>query len=247
MKGSARNQLLHLLFWICVIAVLTFATPGHTETRYVTDVLLLTLREGPGNEYEVIRTLRSSMSVEVLEEQEKHAKVRTEDGEEGWVAKQYLTLDTPKKVVIDQLNAQIKLLEKKMQRMEQSRETLTERLQTNKKEISLKAGQLEDSLNQYRNKAQDLEKKLQEITTKYDKLSAKSKDVVTLIAERDRLRQQNEALEQSKTEWDEKIGEREEEIQRLTRNEILHWFLAGSAVFFVGLMIGKLSRKRKPY
>jgi SH3 domain protein len=65
--------------------------------------------------------------------------------------------------------------------------------------------------------------------------------------ERDRLQKENEALKESTQHLKKEMEELDAENQRLMRNEILHWFLAGSGVFFLGLLTGKLSRKKKHY
>jgi len=87
---------------------------GMGETRYVTDILIVSLREGPGNEYSVVRTVKTDMAMEVIEEQGSFVKVRTESGEEGWISKQYLTINTPKSILMNNLNKEIAPLKKKL-------------------------------------------------------------------------------------------------------------------------------------
>ena len=113
MKYAKIKSLPSVVF--CLL-ILGSATIGSAQTdnlsavpdkRYVTDMLILTLREGPGNEYTVIRTLKSDAPVYVLEEGEAFLKIRTEEGQEGWVAKQYITTNTPKPIIITGLNKEI--------------------------------------------------------------------------------------------------------------------------------------------
>ena len=65
--------------------------PAAADTRYVGDELVITLRQGKGTDYKIIRTLKSGTPFEVLEEGKSYLKVRTEDGVEGYVLRQYVT------------------------------------------------------------------------------------------------------------------------------------------------------------
>jgi SH3 domain protein len=67
------------------------------------------------------------------------------------------------------------------------------------------------------------------------------------VGERDSLKETNSNLEATNKDLQAQIVELQQDHDRLMRNEILHWFLAGSGVFFVGLIIGKLSRKKKRF
>jgi len=70
------------------------------KTQYVSDELVINLREGKGNEYKIIKMLRNGTPLNILEEAEQYLKVRTAEGLEGWVLKQYITSETPKTAII---------------------------------------------------------------------------------------------------------------------------------------------------
>ena len=53
------------------------------ETQYVSDQLVITLREGQGNEYKIIKMLKTGTPLEIIEESELYLKVRTESGNEN--------------------------------------------------------------------------------------------------------------------------------------------------------------------
>lgn len=78
-----------------VAAAVAAAGTAEAATRYVSDELSINLRRGPGNEYRITEMLKSGRQVEVLEESgEGWSRVRTTQGEEGWVLTRFLS-DTP--------------------------------------------------------------------------------------------------------------------------------------------------------
>ena len=66
------------------------------ETLWLSDVLWVNVRTGPGAEYRSLKTITSGTRMEVLEEQEgsDFIRVRTENGLEGWIPRRY-TFDSP--------------------------------------------------------------------------------------------------------------------------------------------------------
>ena len=88
-----------MLLFALLIALSISVGSTHADTRYVSDMLILTLREGQGSQYKAIRTLRTGTPIEVLEESARYFRVRTQEGEEGWVEKQYISPEEPKAVI----------------------------------------------------------------------------------------------------------------------------------------------------
>ena len=76
--------LVFLLFFLAGNAV--------AETRYVSDVLEITMRSGKGTSFGITRMLRSGTAVQVLEVDKKsgYTQVRTKSGKEGWVLSRFL-------------------------------------------------------------------------------------------------------------------------------------------------------------
>ena len=93
-----------------VLAVLFQWTPAFCETRtgYVSDMLILTFREGPGTQFKVLKSLPSDTRLTILEEGEKFFKAQLESGDQGWVDKRFVIF-TPTKTL------QIQALEKEKQ------------------------------------------------------------------------------------------------------------------------------------
>lgn len=67
-------------------------SPAFAATQYVTDDMMVPMRSGAGNEFRIINSrIRSGTPVTVLSEPEGDwAQIRLENGQDGWMRKQYL-------------------------------------------------------------------------------------------------------------------------------------------------------------
>ena len=87
---------------------------AETKTGYVSDMLILTFRQGPGPSYQVLKTLESNASLTILAEENGYFKVQLSSGETGWVDKQFVMFDTPKTQIIDQLQQENQALQEQL-------------------------------------------------------------------------------------------------------------------------------------
>ena len=77
-------------FSLAALLVLAAAAAAMAETRYVSDLLVVTVRSAKGNSYETLETLITGTPVEILEEDNTYVKVLTPKGSEGYILKQYI-------------------------------------------------------------------------------------------------------------------------------------------------------------
>ncbi len=229
-----------IIFLMMFFSITVSVGIAYAETRYVSDVLVITIREGKGNEYKVIKTLQTNAPLEVLEESEQHLKVRTKSGIEGWVLTQYVTRKTPKPVVIVNLKNKIDRLNTKIDQYKKDNGSLQDKLKTAKSDHNKKIKEVKKDLSSSTGTAEQTAKELKKITEKYYALLKESKDVINLVKERDNLKASNSEF-QAETE------QLQEENARLERNQMIWWFIAGGAVFFLGWIIGKISRQKRFY
>ncbi|MGD8927068.1 MAG: hypothetical protein PVG20_09465, partial [Thioalkalispiraceae bacterium] len=74
-----RKSILISLILACLLPLQAYAA-----NKYVSDHLVITMRTGQGNQFEIIKTLISGTKLEVLEETDTgYTKVRLADGTEG--------------------------------------------------------------------------------------------------------------------------------------------------------------------
>jgi len=206
----------------------------HADTRYVSDMLILTLREGQGSQYKAIRTLKTGTPIEVLEESARHLRVRTQEGEEGWVEKQYISSEQPKAVIIAGLNKEANRLKARLEELQKDQATLLDQLNAAKRSHTVKVKE-----------TSRLNMELTQITEKYNTLLDQSKNVAELIKENDRLYGDNDRLQAANDRLNMEVEHLRQEIAHLRRREMIWLFLAGAGVFFVGLIVGKVSKKKR--
>ena len=94
--------------WLGWLLVLFVAGAGaQTVTVYVTDQLRLGLHVAEDTSDGAFRTLLSGQQLEVLERNRNYAKVRTLDGEEGWVKANYLVDAKPAALRVSEMEATV--------------------------------------------------------------------------------------------------------------------------------------------
>lgn len=195
------------------------------DTRYISDTLVVTLRSNTTNDHQVLERLSSNAPVTFLAEQGNFYRVRTPNGTEGFILKQYLTAERPKALMIEQLQAKIATLEADYSQL-QAR--YTERQQGN--EDVMPNTDLVLQLEEKRSN-------LKQITEQYENLRESSADVLTLYENNQLLEEQNQSLTRE-------VLVLREENSSFHRSNMIQWFLAGAGVFLGGWLIGKVSRQK---
>jgi SH3 domain protein len=223
------------------ILIITTSVSVYADTQYVSDKLIITMREGAGGEYTIIKSLKSGTPVEVLEETGAYYKVQTKDGKEGWALKQYITADIPKTIIISGLRKEIEKLKDGIEKLNRERDALKKDF-TSEKSLSTSAvKKLEKRMNAKNDQIYSLTRQLKVMANKYNKLVVDSGDVAKIVSERDMLNEENTRLSTEKNEL-------LQEKKRLFKTNVIYWFLAGGGVFFFGWIIGQFSRtKRRRY
>jgi len=212
-----------LLIFIIVVCLPTMATAAR---QYVTDQLVITIRETADPGSSPIGHLNTDDPVEVLAEEGEFAKMNA-GPITGYVRTQYLTSTPPKQFTIDKLEQEVARLKKQLESYasgtEDQKQELVQLRQTN--------GQLETEL-------QEAKTKLAELQEKYQDILSSSKDLMTIIQERDQLRETNVQLAAETSSL-------REENESLLATGIIKWFLAGAGTLLFGWLLGKFSRKKR--
>lgn len=243
-----RNIIIGLLIWVYVIG-----TGGivWAETRYISDRMIVSLREQKGSQSKTIRGLSSDTPVTVLAEEDGFSKVRTEQGEEGWIPSRFLAKDTPKAIVIERLKAQLQQLsstsdesvfidcEKVCADLYANNTLLLNRLEQVEQDIILKNNEIQTLKTGLEGASASPAPSVPDLSSVEQQKEIKS------------LRETNERLQQEMTALKDKIKQR-------NTNHIIHffadgkgWFVIGAAVFLTGLIFGLIlnysKRNRKYY
>lgn len=206
-----------------VFFIVLFSTVVQAETLYISDIIKITVRTGPGINHKIIAMIESGERVEVLkpgEPDKDWSLVRIANGKEGWVLSRFLKSKEPDRLVLDRLKKKHNVLKKqavstieenKVYKKENKR--LNAELKTNK-EISKKIKSSYETLK--KESAEFLELK-----SNYGKTSSK-------------------LIEQTK-----KAKKLEEELTSLLLQQNIKWFLSGAGVLLLGFVIGFSTKRQR--
>ncbi len=201
----------------CLLAVAVIA---RAETVYVSDVIKLAVRSGPGNEHKSIAVTESGQQVELIKSGEDWSLVRLANGAEGYVLARYLTTAAPGRFQYLQLQDKIKALTAQAAGLAEENSRL--KAENEKLAAAVSGGQ-----NQIGSLRSEYETFKQEAS---DLVSLKTK-TETLAAE---LEQKNKQLAALETQPDD-----------VYRTTYLYWFLAGAAVLFAGFLTGYSVKRQR--
>ncbi|MCP4021924.1 MAG: TIGR04211 family SH3 domain-containing protein, partial [Desulfobacteraceae bacterium] len=178
---------------LIVLILFLSALPCYSQSQigYVSDMLLLTFREGPGTSFPITKTLTSNTQVNILKDKNGYYKVQLENDEIGWVEKQYIIFTTPKTIKITQLEKQLQNFDDRMSKLQMINSSLEELVNSQKAEYSSKLNALETELNKEKNEKTLALKNFSESQKKYDNLIEKSENIKQVITENNELSEQN--------------------------------------------------------
>jgi len=220
---------------------------ANAETVYVSDRLVVGVRELPDGTTPSIANLKSDDAVELLAEGDIFFQVKMADGTEGFIKKQYLTRQQPKAL-------KIASLEKQLAREKKQLADIKAALSSSESDIQKNQIELNDTIKQLQQQLTEKEKQLIESSKKVDSLrrdlataekefkslQKDSGDVISIVNERESLKSESARLT-------DELNSLREENAYLLRTAVIKWFLAGSGVLLIGWMVGKSSRRKRRY
>jgi len=242
------------LFFSAVL-VLCSAASIPAETRYVSDQLIISIRDGQTPEDQIIGYLISDTPVEVLEETQTHFRVKTVDGLEGWVKAKYLLTTLPKKAVIEELKTRITELEAENEAIRSQDPTSSlDDYATAKKKYELKIKHLTSMLEKESQATASTVKELKtlrarnkDLQGKYDALSQQHADLSEKSGNATTLKQEIKTLKQTNTALDKEIENLKNKQQTPFLSGNIKWFLSGSGVLLFGIILGRLAHRKRSY
>ncbi len=227
---------------LCIITILLLSIPAYSQARtgYVSDMLILTFRQGPGTSFSVMQTLKSNTPLTILEEDKGYYKVELTSGTIGWVDKQFIVFETPKTQIIENLNQEKASLETRVETLSNTLDQLKAQLATQESDQGEKTAALNESLKKAVDKNITLSTQLKENQANYSTLKAQSQNVLEVVEKNKVIEEKNILLANS-------LAQLEKETSHLFRTGMIKWFLAGVGVLLLGWIIGQSvsSKKRR--
>jgi SH3 domain protein len=263
------------LFMVLIVLSLTFGSvTAMAETRYVSDLLIISVREGQTDDSPVIGYIRSDTPVDVIEENEAFVYIKTPDNLIGWVKKKFLVAEKPKSILIEELKHRINDLEDKIILLQKHPESGGQSEMT--AEYNDKIDTLQEDIKNEKRMVANLENELRQATEKYNDLVEQSTQSDDVSKELQSLKKKNQGLAVELTQAIKKYNdlvERSKQSPEVSKElaalkqknqdlmvELRHakqktqpsffsgnikWFLIGAGVLILGFIIGR-SLRRKP-
>ena len=205
-----------------ILVSLLFLLAGNAvaETRYVSDVLEITMRSGKGTSYGITRMLRSGTAVQVLEVDKKagYSKVRTSSGKEGWVLSRFL------------MNGKAA-----RERLAAAEKSLAE-LELENRKLTTAMSALTDEKKSLQNNLGDLEGESRSVSQELAEIKRTASSALAIDSENKDLKSRLVSLERE-------LQTVQQENQSLKDRTARDWFMVGAAVVLLGIIIGLIIPK----
>ena len=236
---TVRKTMSVFLLIFAIILIITIKSV-FADTRYVSDELIISVRDGQNQDDNVLGYIRTGTAVDVFEEKGRYLRIKTEDGLEGWVQTQYIISEKPNGRIIEDLRNEINDLNKKVGFSKNGQGSLSDKLLVTKQIYEVRIRELEQEVNINQKNTAKAKSELIELNKKYKKLLSNLENTDELIR---KLKKSKKLDSKLKTE----INNLKKDSQNPLKSSIIQPFLAGAGVFIVGFILGGLARRMKRY
>ena len=223
---TVRKTMLVFLFIFAIIFTGTIKSV-FADTRYVSDELIISVRDGQNQDDNVLGHIRTGTAVDVLEEKGRYLRIKTENGLEGWVQAQYIIPEKPNARIIEDLRNELN-----------EQDALSDKFLAKKIIYEIRIRELEQELNINQKNTAKEKSEQKELNKKYKKLLSYSENTDELIKKLEKSKQLDSKL---KTE----ISNLKKSSKNPLKSSMIQPFLAGAGILIVGFILGGLARRRK--
>lgn len=234
MSTLGLKSVIAVSFFVCSLFGMVLAPAVMADTQYVSELLIISVKESQDPDAPVLGYLRSADPVEVLEETEELMRIQTEDGTQGWVRKKFIVNEKPKAIIILELEEKIALLEEDIKTLQEGSDSqgLTNIIKENRQQIASLAASLENE----KKTSQTLQENLAQAEATYQALVNKHKSDADSIKELALLKEENKSLKDT-------IAAMPPPDSTPVMSGNMKWFLIGGGVLLLGFLIGRFIRR----
>ena len=218
--------------------VSAFTTSVFADTRYVSDRLIISVRDGQNQDAAVLGYIETGTPVDILEEKEDLLKIRTEDGIEGWVRAQYIVSEKPKALIIENLKNEIAALKKESEMFKNDQDSASNTLSKTKNMYQEEIKELKEELNINQKFAAKAKSDFIQLDKKYTNLLKHSKNTEELISQVDKLKKLN-------TELNTEVKSLRKDRKNPLKSNRIQSFIAGAGVLLFGFILGGSAKKKR--
>jgi SH3 domain protein len=227
MSNATAKKTMSVFLFIFVIIFTATIKSVFADTRYVSDELVISVRNGQNQDDNVLGHIKTGTAIDVLEEKGRYLRIKTEDGLEGWVQAQYIISEKPNARIIEDLRNELN-----------DQDALSDNLLAKKKIYEIRIRELEQELNINQKNTAKVKSELIELNKKHKKLLSNSENTDELITKLEKSKQLDSKLKAE-------ISNLKKGSQNPLKSSMIQPFLAGAGVLIVGFILGGLARGRK--
>jgi SH3 domain protein len=203
-----------------MISLLLWASAATAETKYVIDRLEITLRSGPAMANRIIAMIPSGRALEVLSTSGDWVEVKLPGGDQGWVMGRYLSSEIPKSAQFEHLTQKYEALVGQKDSLGSSASELAKE----KERLTAELAQVQTQLAQ--------------LTTAHETLKSESADFIGM---KNKYETTLKELEETRV----KAESAENELNKLSNNQIYQGMLYGGGLLALGFIVGLVTRRSK--
>ena len=238
MSRMVLGKTILAVFFIVAFIVSASINSVFADTRYVSDRLIISVRDGQDQNAAVLGYLETAAPVDILEEKEDFLRIRTEDGIEGWVQAQYIVSEKPKALIIENLKNEIRALNKEFENLKNGQDSASNTLSKTKKMYQEKIKALEEETNINQKFAAKAKSDFIQLNKKYTNLLKHSKNTEELISQVDKLKKLN-------AELNTEVKNLRKDRKNPLKSNRIQSFIAGAGVLLFGFILGGSVKKKK--
>jgi SH3 domain protein len=186
------------------------------EKMYVSNIIKVTLRTGPGTDHKVVQMLQSGNEVEVLEPGGDWSHVMATNGKEGWVLSRFLSPDMPSDRLLEALQAKYDRLQERAASLEKENAKYVEENKRLAEELAVATASLTKT------------------SGNYEALKRESSDFLALKSKYEEATRNLEEQTKRATELNELLLQRNVKIG-----------LLGAGILFFGFLVGFSTKKQR--
>ena len=208
--------------WYVIVGIVlvVICSSVQAESMYVSEIIEITLRTGPGIDHKVIAMIKSGESLEVLEPGPEWTRVRLPNQKEGYVLSRFLTTKKPNEMLLRELNERYRLLEAKADRLREDHQNQASASESLQAELEQK------------------EQLLARVTESYEKLRKESAEFLN-------LKSNYKTISSNLNEQAQRAEQLEQALTKLQKRQIFRWVLTGAGILLVGFLIGMSSKRQR--
>ena len=211
---AMRNQAIVALVLMPALLLAGIGT-AEAQSAWVSDQFEITLRSGPSTSNEIRRMLSSGTEVEVLERDAEsgYSRVRTAGGTEGWVLSRYLMSERSAREQLERLSSQL----------------------TN---ANSRGSSLDSQLSSIRSEYDTATKRIETLESDKERLEGELAEIRRTAADVLAINEQNREFREQLNAANTQIEILQHENRQLGGESTRMWFVTGSAVLIVGILLG---------